>query len=269
MIFLCCQILKKNGIICGYIHFYFMETETKTDSFQSPRKSSFLFVVALLLAVATVGSGVYLSFAKTAVLNQQTELDSSVKSLEGEIKTLKEQKVESTEFAKKYLDDLQKSEIRWSKVLAGIRELVPKDLQQKPKIHFTSYSGLAGGKVALNAETMPAALPPYNDIIELLKNFNSSSFFRNAYISRVNKGLSPTGSTILTFDFNLLYTEELPTTSSVHSDQSSQDQMIPVSQNTSGQTSSSQTSQVPAQTSYQQQANAGTQEDSDSKVPRQ
>ena len=175
------------------------------------KRSPVLFIFALLLLAFTVAGTFYLSLQKTAILGEQQTLDKEIADLNTQVADLKGQKVEAEQFAKKYLDDLQKNEIHWSEVIKSVNALVPLDsATQKPKVRFLYYSGAPGGKLSLNVETLPAPQPAFADVSELLNVFNHSTFFHDAYIPSINRGVSETGNILLSFTFNLTYSEQSP-----------------------------------------------------------
>jgi Tfp pilus assembly protein PilN len=177
----------------------------------TPKNRPVLFVVSLLLLAGLVALSVYLSFARTAIEEQQKQLDQEIASLSNEIAVLKAQNVEGAQFAKEWLEQLEKSEIRWSKVIKTVQDLLPVDpLTQAPRIQFLSYSGTGGGKLTLSAQTPPGSIDPFGDVSTLLNVFNNSAFFRDAYVPSVSHGLSQSGQDLLTFVFNVTYEEQLP-----------------------------------------------------------
>lgn len=178
---------------------------------ETPKNRPVLFVVSLLLLAGLVALSVYLSFARTAIEEQQKQLDQEIASLTNEIATLKAQNVEGAQFAKQWLDQLEKTEIRWSKVIKTVQDLLPVDpLTQSPRVQFLSYSGSAGGKLTLSAQTPPGSIDSFGDVSTLLNVFNNSAFFRDAYVPSVSHGLSQSGQDLLTFIFNVTYDEQLP-----------------------------------------------------------
>ncbi|MFO0781184.1 MAG: hypothetical protein U0519_04890 [Candidatus Gracilibacteria bacterium] len=170
-----------------------------------------LLIFSVVLLVGLVASALYLSFAKSAILDQQKQLDDEITSLSNEIALLKAQNVEGAQFAKQWLDELEKTEIRWSKVIKTVQDLLPVDaLTQKPRVQFVTYSGSAGGKLTLNAQTVSGSVDPFGDVSTLLNVFNNSAFFKNAYVPSVSHAVSQTGQDLLTFVFNVSYEEQLP-----------------------------------------------------------
>ncbi len=158
-------------------------------------------------------AALYLSFQKSAITDQQKLVDTEILDLNNQIVDLKDQKIEAAQASQEWLRDIEKDEIRWSSILKGLKELIPADSTGQPTIHFLSYSGAAGGKLTLNAETLPSAQPPFEDITQLVDVFNASGFFKTAYVPTVSRGVSETGQTILTFIFNVTYVPDASITS--------------------------------------------------------
>lgn len=171
-----------------------------------PKRGSTLFIIGLLaLGVAVVWS-LYLSFTKAAIINQQKSLSVELKSLDERFNALKSQKIEATQVIKDFLNKIEKEEVRWSNVISSLQLLTPlESASKKAKIQFLSYSGAGGGKLTMSSQTDPNSADPYADIAELLKVFNNSAVFSDAYVPAISRGMTQTGSVILSFTFDLIY----------------------------------------------------------------
>lgn len=189
-----------------------METKKTVASIVEVQKNSpALLVLGVILLLSLTAAGFYLFFQKSAIVSQRDQIKTDVDSLQTQINDLKSKKIEAAQLAKNWLTESQKTEIIWSKVLSALQKNVPVDsFTNAPKIHFLSYSGAAGGKLTLNAETTPATIPPFADVSQLINVFNNSAYFQDAYIPSVTKGLADNGQTILSFIFNVTYTEQAP-----------------------------------------------------------
>lgn len=189
-----------------------METKkTVASMVEVQRSSPALLVLGVILLIALSAAGFYLFFQKSAIATQRDTLKTDIVAIQNQISDLKSKKIEAAQQAKEYLGESQKTEIIWSKVLSALQKNIPVDpITNEPKIHFLSYSGAAGGKLTLNAETRSAIITPFGDVSELIKVFNSSAFFTDAYVPSVSKGLADDGQSILSFIFNVTYNELAP-----------------------------------------------------------
>lgn len=205
---------------------------------ETPKNRPVLFIFSMILLVGLVASALYLSFAKSAIEEQQKQLDDEIGSLSNEIALLKAQNVEGAQFAKEWLDQLEKTEVRWSQVIKTVQDLLPVEpLTQRPRVQFLSYSGSTGGKLTLNAQTLTGSADPFSDVSTLLNVFNNSAFFKDAYVPSVSHGISQTGQDLLSFVFNVTYEEQLPDV-----------QPLPNTNQPFGSGSTQETSVVPAPT---------------------
>jgi len=178
---------------------------------ETHKSRSVLFIFSLILFAGLIVSALYLSFSKSAIIGQQQQLDTDIASLQTQIQQLKSQNIEAAQFAKQWLDQVEKDEILWSKVINTLQDLIPVDsITQKSKIQFLSYSGATGGKLTMNSQTIEGSADPYGDIAQLISTFNTSSFFADAYVPSISRGLSQAGNPILSFVFNAVYQEKLP-----------------------------------------------------------
>ncbi len=178
---------------------------------ETQKNRPMLFILSVLLLVGLVASALYLSFSKTAIAEQQKQLDDQIVQLNVQISQLKALNLEGQQFAKQWLDQLERTEIRWSKVIKTVQDLLPVDsLTQTPRVQFLSYSGSPGGKLTMTSQTLPGSADPFGDVSMLLNVYNNSSYFKDAYIPSVNHGISQSGQDLLTFVFNVSYEEQLP-----------------------------------------------------------
>lgn len=175
---------------------------------QGPNKNKGLMLFLLGILVVCIAGTVYLSFQKSAIALEQSDLDNQVINLEKEVQTLKVNNVEANEAANNALKEMEKNELKWSTIISAVQDLIPFDsASKKPKVNFLSYSGSADGKLALSGVTREGSLPPFADVSELLAKFNSSNFFKDAYIPSISKGISESGGITLSFVFNVTYQE--------------------------------------------------------------
>ncbi len=187
------------------------EPGQNTDIVLTPKKSPLLFVLSVVALVGLILWALYLSLTKAAIINDQKQLTADIASIQKKVNLLKEQNVEATQMAREWIFSLEKDEIRWSDVINSLQKLVPLDVKdQKPKIQFLSYSGNRGGKLTLSAQTLEGSADPFADVAELLRVFNASSFFRDAYVPSLTRGLSQAGNVILSFTFEVTYYEKSP-----------------------------------------------------------
>jgi Tfp pilus assembly protein PilN len=183
---------------------------------ETKRNRPVLFIFSVILLVALVAYALYLSFAKSAIQQQQGQLDADIASTNTQIAQLQSQNLEGQQYAAQFLTGLQKNEISWSEVIKTLQDLLPVDpLTQKAKIEFLSYSGSTDGKLTMNAQTVPGSADAFADVSNLLNTFNNSAYFQDAYIPSINHGLTDSGQDILTFVFNVTYAEQLPQVSAL------------------------------------------------------
>lgn len=168
-------------------------------------------ILAVLALVIVGGFAVYLNMQRGSLVSQSARLDEDVLALKNQISVLEGQKVEAARLSQQYLAAIEADEVIWSKALTRIKSLVPFDATaDSNKIIFSSYSGSQGGTLSLNSVTRPTRNDPYTDVAELIKVFNDSSFFTNAYVPSISRGETDEGEKLATFVFNVTYKEELP-----------------------------------------------------------
>lgn len=108
--------------------------------------------------------------------------------------------------AKEYLQELEKKQVIWSKIVEKIESVIPRNTETNtPFVLFRSYSGSSEGRLAINATTLPTAADPFNDIALTVRAFTSDQTFKNVFIPSIAKSLTPDGQTITSFSMNFEY----------------------------------------------------------------
>jgi hypothetical protein len=174
-----------------------------------PKKSPFFLILAVISLVAVVAFAFYLHLQKTAIEEQKKIIEAEMVSIQAETDALKEQRLEATQIAQQWLDEVEAEEILWSRVITRIDSLLPVDtVTEEPRINVVSYSGGSGGKISLNATTGAAQTEPYEHVAELLAAFNSSTDFMDAVIPAVTKGETEDGQKFLSFSMSFAFNNE-------------------------------------------------------------
>jgi len=186
-----------------------METHKPVSAMiDAPKTSPLMLVLAVVSLAVVAAAAFYLGLQKTAIQDEQKRIDADMTSLQQEIDSLKSQNVEAAQLAGKFLESLKSQEILWSSVINRVNTLLPVDAQQKPKINILSYSGSEEGKITLNTQTEPQQIEPFENVAEMVAVFNTSSYFKNAYVPAITRGETDDGKKFLSFVFNVTYHEE-------------------------------------------------------------
>ncbi len=150
------------------------DTVVQENLSQGEKQGSGLFIFAIALLVLTVAAALYLSFSKTAISNDQKQLDADITSIQSQLQELKDQKLEAAQVSKNLLASVEKDEIHWSQVIKSVQNLVPVDaITLKQRFKFLSYAGTADGKLSLNVQTTEGLQDPFGEVANLVKTFKS------------------------------------------------------------------------------------------------
>lgn len=160
-------------------------------------------LVFLLIGLSIYGA--FLFFERGNIATRTTALEEENKQIEEQINAIKGQKVEVSQNAIAALKKIEEDEVRWSEVIAEVNKLLPQDAAGQRQVKVLSYSGSGQGKIALNMVTEAEALPPFNDVAQLIATFNGSVFFRDAYVPAISRGSDAEGRTTLSFVLNMEY----------------------------------------------------------------
>jgi len=184
-----------------------METhKSMPESPEMSKKSPFFLILAIVVLLAAVAGAFYLGFQKTAIEDQKKAITADMVSIQAEIDSLQDQKLEAAQVAQQWLAQVSSQEILWSHVITRIDKLIPVDIAtEKPKINVLSYSGSSGGKVTLSAQTTEAQQEPYEYVAELLTAFNTNTDFADAVIPSITKGETDQGNKFLSFAMSFAF----------------------------------------------------------------
>jgi hypothetical protein len=182
-----------------------MAPETDGQVNQKMRKGGPMNYVLFFLVLGMVLYGVFLSFDKGRILANTTDLEKQTRDLQAQIDTIKSNKVEVSKNASDALTAIETDEIRWSEVISEVEKLLPLDSSGRRDVEIMSYSGSGQGKITLSMVTQPVALPPYDKVARIISAFNSSVFFKDAYVPSISKGTDETGAVSLSFMLNTDY----------------------------------------------------------------
>ncbi len=187
-------------------------SEQKTISHAIKRREgTSLLVVAVLLVLLLAASAVYFNLQKGALADEQKRLDQDIVALNGELSRLQSQNIEGAQSAQKWLAEIKKEEIMWSKVIDAIKLLLPVDEKTgKPIVTILSYSGGQGGKINLNMQSKAGNLNTFANVAKLIASFASSSYFADAVIPSIARGETDNGDVLLSYVMSMSYKEDRP-----------------------------------------------------------
>lgn len=167
------------------------------------------FVVGFVAVLLVLGTGVYLNLQRAAVLAEQEQIEGEVSAIRLETGVLEEAKVEAARQAQEWLAAIEKDEVRWSEVVSKVEDVIPVDpATGRDAVVFLSYSGGQGGRLNLNAQTVPKRTEPFDAVSQLITVFNANPFFANAYVPSVTRSETNEGDRFASFVFNVEYREE-------------------------------------------------------------
>ena len=176
---------------------------------ESRRGSSLLFVLSIFVLFIMVGFSVYLNLQKTALTDEQGRIRDEISGLNNEIISLQAQNLEGASIAQDWLAEIKNQEIRWSSVIDGIWELLPKDEKTAASIvKILSYNGATGGKINLNVETTGERVGTFANVSKLIAAFNSNPRFEKAIVPSISRSEDDQGNIVLSFGLNVNYAGE-------------------------------------------------------------
>lgn len=167
----------------------------------------FLIVSFVILFAVGLGSGYFYSqalAAETEINNMEKEITKANNSLD----ELNQSDVVLAQRSIAALDEIEKSEVKWSKVLDTITKIAPTDVEEKRKIvDFLSYTGGKDGRLTFNVQTLSSVnvqtLLGY--IADILRVFDETPDFSNPFVPSISKAQTPEGDSTLSFILSVNY----------------------------------------------------------------
>lgn len=168
------------------------------------KKVSFLmFIGVAFMVISGLYTG-YVVWGKTSAESEVKTLDNSIADYQ--VKVLEKEKAKITQAisAKQTVNDLKKNLIEWSKVINLIRVTLPKE-KLEPIVKILSYSGSGGNDISLNMKTLVGRQNSYFDVADVIKSFNDSTFFADAFVPSISSGTDDKGNDVLSFVVSAKY----------------------------------------------------------------
>jgi hypothetical protein len=169
------------------------------------KKVSTLLILGIVALVAFGGYNLYLSWQNSALSDEVLKADALLSDYGKQILQYENKQVLESINAKKTINELKNDGIiEWSSVIKKIRKTVPK-VDGEPIITVLSYSGSSNDEISMNVKTTETSENPYFDVADLIKAFNSSEYFNDAFVPSISNGVDEKGNQVLTFLISMKY----------------------------------------------------------------
>lgn len=182
-----------------------MESTNNTEKHVQVKKVSVAVIVLIILIIGATVTGTLYFFQKSRVQAEIAGLDKAMAVTNQQIADFNGSNVQGSTNAAQALKQINSEAIVWSNVITEVNRLLPVDSAGKKRIEVLSYSGSGAGRVILNTVTAASALPPFDDVAQLISIFNNSVYFRNVYVPSISRGQTADGGTTLSFVLNMDY----------------------------------------------------------------
>lgn len=162
-------------------------------------------MLGIIAVVAFGGYNVYLSWQKSALSDEVLQADVLLSDYGKQVLQYENKQVLESINAKKTINELKNEGIiEWSSVIKKIRMTIPK-VDGIPVITVLSYSGSSNDEISMNVKTTETSENPYFDVADVIKAFNSSKYFTEAFVPSISNGVDEKGNQILTFLLSMKY----------------------------------------------------------------
>jgi len=169
------------------------------------KRTSFLLVAGILITVLSLGYLGYQIFQKGALANESETLDKEIAVLNNKILEYENNKIMEAVNAKKLVQELEASTIIWSRIIQDIKTVVPVTKDGVPLVDVLSYSGASDNRISLSMKTSADSEQPYIDAADLIKAFNDSTRFVDAFVPALSSGVDMAGNEVLSFMLTTKY----------------------------------------------------------------
>lgn len=162
-------------------------------------------LLGIVAVVAFGGYNLYLSWQASALKDQVLQADALLADYGKQVLQYENKQVLESINAKKTINELKNEGIiEWSSVIKKIRMTIPK-VEGVPIVTVLSYSGSSNDEISMNVKTTENAENPYFDVADLIKAFNSSEYFTEAFVPSISNGVDEKGNQVLTFLISMKY----------------------------------------------------------------
>ncbi len=162
-------------------------------------------ILGIVAVVAFGGYNLYLSWQVSTLSTEETKADALIADYGKQILQYENKQVLESINAKKTINELKNEGIiEWSSVIKKIRKTIPK-VDGQPIVTVLSYSGSSNNEISMNVKTNEKAENPYFDVADLIKGFNASVYFKDAFVPSISNGVDDKGAQVLTFLISMKY----------------------------------------------------------------
>lgn len=168
------------------------------------KRTSSLLMVGIIVFTLILGYGGVLFFQKSSAESDLQQVTEELADLQKKKQQYANQNVLEAINAKKTLEKVDTSLLKWSKVIRDIRKTLPKD-DDIPLVDVISYSGSTTNEISMNVKTVSGSDAPYFDVSDFIKAFDQSGIFKETFVPSISKGIDKEGKQVLTFLVNTVY----------------------------------------------------------------
>ena len=171
------------------------------------KKASFLLFLGIIVLVLIGAYTGYVFWQKSTSTTELKKVEKSVTEYQNQVLQKESEQITKAIAAKQMTNSLKLTSIKWSDVIKKIRATIPKE-NGVPLVQVQSYSGAQDSAISMNVKTLPDREKPYFDVADLIKSFDESDLFADAFVPSISSGTNDKGKEILTFLLSAKYAEK-------------------------------------------------------------
>ena len=171
------------------------------------KRTPFLVIIGLILIVLVGAYGGYNYWQKSQLDTELTGLNSTLVKKQDDLLQYENQQVLSAINAKRTVNQIKETAVKWSEVIKTVRSTIPKK-DGDFLVDVLSYAGSSNQDLSLTVKTMPGSDEPYIDVADLIETFDDSRDFVGSFVASISSGTNDEGAEVLSFSMATQYTEE-------------------------------------------------------------
>ncbi|MEK7086041.1 MAG: hypothetical protein AAB953_03440, partial [Patescibacteria group bacterium] len=145
------------------------------------KKASFLLFLGITVLVLIGAYTGYVFWQKSTSTTELKKVEKSVTEYQNQVLQKESEQITKAIAAKQMTNSLKLTSIKWSDVIKKIRATIPKE-NGVPLVQVQSYSGAQDSAISMNVKTLPDREKPYFDVADLIKSFDESDLFADAFV---------------------------------------------------------------------------------------
>ncbi len=151
----------------------------------------FMHLIAAAALIVVLSLTGFAFIKKHNLTKDLIEVEADIVAVEDQLEEKAEQNLDSTVVAQNTIDQVEESQIIWSRVLVSLLDLTPVD------VFYRSYSASLDGELSVSVLT-----DSYDSAAQLISKLDDENDFEDVFVSSLSKGSADAGFDVVSFGVN-------------------------------------------------------------------